>query len=475
MVNYLELPVGDHAPEVFRAVIEIPLDGTQKFEYDKQLHVFKLDRNLHSPVHYPGDYGFIPSTLSDDGDPLDVLVLVPNPSFPGCVQEVRPIGLLEMMDQGTLDEKVLAVGKNNPRFAQHLELYGHLSAHAEGDNALLLDLQGSGGQAGGDEGLARCGVCAGSRDARDEAVPGKQGEAGNRDQGTKPPQRVSKLASRQFSQCTAAGEQRDGKPVEQRAEQGNARRKKQRRDVGESGIRIAEFFSARGVERVGDEDGWAHREQTGNCQVAGPEGPLEMRLAQAQHNQRDEFEQQARSVENQVNGDEALEGEIECERPGKTARDEADPGYTAAVAPSQDARQHAILRHGDGQARIAHHERVEHANAADGAAGDNSCSQDGTADCVARDGPRTCRKALWREAGDGHGCEGKNVGDGSEDGGGDHGARDSCAEDFRRRARSWKRCPIPCSSTKRQGLRWRDRPVRLAHRQSGPSARRGAG
>ena len=89
----------------------------QKFEYDKQLHVFKLDRNLHSPVHYPGDYGFIPSSLSDDGDPLDVLVLVPSPSFPGCVQEVRPIGLLEMLDQGVLDEKVLAVGKNNPRYA----------------------------------------------------------------------------------------------------------------------------------------------------------------------------------------------------------------------------------------------------------------------------------------------------------------------------------------------------------------------
>jgi len=116
MVNYLELPIGDRSPEVFRAVVEIPKDNTNKFEYDKQLHVFKLDRNLHSPVHYPGDYGFIPSTLSDDGDPLDVLVLVPSPSFPGCVQEVRPIGLLEMLDQGILDEKVLAVGKNNPRY-----------------------------------------------------------------------------------------------------------------------------------------------------------------------------------------------------------------------------------------------------------------------------------------------------------------------------------------------------------------------
>src|ERR1700721_2303285 len=129
MVNYLELPGGDRAPEVFRAVIEIPKGGTQKFEYDKQLHVFKLDRNLHSPVHYPGDYGFILSTLSDDGDPLDVLVLVPSPSFPGRVQEVRPIGLLEMLDQGVLDEKVLAVGKNNPRYNNvwnYTDIYPHM-------------------------------------------------------------------------------------------------------------------------------------------------------------------------------------------------------------------------------------------------------------------------------------------------------------------------------------------------------------
>ena len=110
MINYLELPIGDRAPDIFRAVIEIPKDGTNKYEYDKELHVFKLDRNLYSPVHYPGDYGFIPSTLSDDGDPLDVLVMVDTPSFPGCVQEVRPIGVLEMIDQGQGDEKILCVG-----------------------------------------------------------------------------------------------------------------------------------------------------------------------------------------------------------------------------------------------------------------------------------------------------------------------------------------------------------------------------
>jgi len=76
MTNYLALPIGDGAPAEVNAVIEIPRGDTNKYEYDKQLHVFRLDRNLYSPVHYPGDYGFIPSTLSLDSDPLDVLVLV---------------------------------------------------------------------------------------------------------------------------------------------------------------------------------------------------------------------------------------------------------------------------------------------------------------------------------------------------------------------------------------------------------------
>jgi len=109
------------------------------------LHVFKLDRNLHSPVHYPGDYGFIPSTLSDDGDPLDVLVLVPGPSFAGCVQEVRPIGLLEMLDQGVLDEKVLAVGKNNPRYNNvwnYTDIYPHMLKEITHFFSIYKDLEG---------------------------------------------------------------------------------------------------------------------------------------------------------------------------------------------------------------------------------------------------------------------------------------------------------------------------------------------
>ena len=134
MTNYLELPVGDQSPEVINAVIEIPLEGINKYEYDKQFH-----------VHYPGDYGFVPSTLASDGDPLDVLVLVDAPSFSGCVQAVRPIGMLEMMDQGLADEKILCVGKNNPRYKDvwnYSEIYPHMLKEITHFFAIYKDLEG---------------------------------------------------------------------------------------------------------------------------------------------------------------------------------------------------------------------------------------------------------------------------------------------------------------------------------------------
>lgn len=118
MVDYLSLPIGPNSPDRVNAVIEIPQGSVQKYEYDKHLHVFRLDRTLYSPVHYPGDYGFIPSTLGQDGDPLDILILVDAPSFPGCVIEVRPIGMLCMVDQGKHDEKILAVVENDPVYRQ---------------------------------------------------------------------------------------------------------------------------------------------------------------------------------------------------------------------------------------------------------------------------------------------------------------------------------------------------------------------
>ena len=118
MPDYVKLPIGTHAPERVNVVIEIPKDSVNKYEYDKELHVFRLDRTLFSPVHYPGDYGFIPRTLGLDSDPLDVLVLVEAPSFPGCLMEVRPIGVLKMIDQGEGDEKILAVAESDPLYRE---------------------------------------------------------------------------------------------------------------------------------------------------------------------------------------------------------------------------------------------------------------------------------------------------------------------------------------------------------------------
>ena len=157
MTNYLTLPVGPKSPELVNAVIEIPLEGISKYEYDKELHVFRLDRNLFSPVHYPGDYGFIPSTLGDDGDPLDVLVLVDTPSFPGCVQEVRPIGVLEMIDQGQGDEKILCVGEGNPRYNdvnEYSDIYPHILKEITHFFSIYKDLEGKNVEVKGWKGAA---------------------------------------------------------------------------------------------------------------------------------------------------------------------------------------------------------------------------------------------------------------------------------------------------------------------------------
>jgi inorganic pyrophosphatase len=99
-------------------IIEIPAGSRNKYEYDHASHVIRLDRVLHSSVHYPTDYGFIPETLSKDGDPLDVLVVVLDPTFPGCHVPARPIGLLRMHDEKGEDEKVLAVPVGDPRFEE---------------------------------------------------------------------------------------------------------------------------------------------------------------------------------------------------------------------------------------------------------------------------------------------------------------------------------------------------------------------
>lgn len=114
-MDYLNLNIGSNIPEEFNVVVEIPKDSTHKYELDKELGVFVLDRPLHTSVHYPGDYGFIPQTLAEDGDPLDVLVKIDKPTFSGCVIRCRPIGILPMVDDGEADNKILAVPINDPR------------------------------------------------------------------------------------------------------------------------------------------------------------------------------------------------------------------------------------------------------------------------------------------------------------------------------------------------------------------------
>ena len=109
-----DIPAGANIPDVINAMIEIPKGSHNKYELDKELGVIKLDRVLYSSIHYPGDYGFIPQTYYEDGDPLDVLVMVSEPSFPGCLIEARPIGLFRMTDRGLPDEKILAVPANDP-------------------------------------------------------------------------------------------------------------------------------------------------------------------------------------------------------------------------------------------------------------------------------------------------------------------------------------------------------------------------
>ena len=128
MPNYLELPTGKDAPNVINAVIEIPKGSSNKYEYDKELNIFRLDRTLYSPVHYPGAYGFIPQTHSEDGDPLDVVVIIENPTFTGCLIEVRPLGVLVMRDEMGLDHKILGVPVNDPRMR---DVHGlqHLPSH----------------------------------------------------------------------------------------------------------------------------------------------------------------------------------------------------------------------------------------------------------------------------------------------------------------------------------------------------------
>jgi inorganic pyrophosphatase len=123
-----DLPSGPSVPEVVYAVIEIPKGSRNKYEYDKDMEGFALDRVLYSPFYYPVDYGLIPKTLYDDGDPMDIMVLMDQPTFSGCVIATRPIGIMRMIDSGDQDDKIIGVPVDDPR-CNDIKDIEHLSPH----------------------------------------------------------------------------------------------------------------------------------------------------------------------------------------------------------------------------------------------------------------------------------------------------------------------------------------------------------
>ncbi len=115
-------------------MIEIPKGSRNKYEYDHQRHAIKFDRMLFSAMHYPSDYGFITDTLAEDGDPLDALVLVWEPTFPGCIMDVRPVGLFKMRDEKGPDAKILCIPLGDP-------LWNHIKSLSDVPPHLLKEIE----------------------------------------------------------------------------------------------------------------------------------------------------------------------------------------------------------------------------------------------------------------------------------------------------------------------------------------------
>ncbi len=137
---------GSHSNEfpVLPVMIEVPKGSRNKYEYDKDRGKIRFDRLLFSPVHYPTDYGFIEGTLARDGDALDALVLVWEPTFPGCLIEARPVGLFRMADEKGPDEKVLCVPIHDPHWAEITrldEVHPHLLREIEHFFTIYKDLE----------------------------------------------------------------------------------------------------------------------------------------------------------------------------------------------------------------------------------------------------------------------------------------------------------------------------------------------
>ena len=108
------VPSGDHAPEIVTAVIEIPQGSRAKYEIDKESGLLRLDRIIYSSFYYPCNYGFIPQTYGGDHDPLDILVITSQPVQALCLMDAKVVGVMQMIDQGEADDKIIAVAANDP-------------------------------------------------------------------------------------------------------------------------------------------------------------------------------------------------------------------------------------------------------------------------------------------------------------------------------------------------------------------------
>jgi inorganic pyrophosphatase len=130
--------------ETIDVLIEIPKGSRNKYEYDFEYKKIRYDRMIYSSMHYPADYGFVPETLALDGDPLDVLVLVQEPTFPGCLMEVKPIGVFHMADEKGPDEKLICVPISDPIWNQLndlSEMNPHLKEEIEHFFQVYKDLE----------------------------------------------------------------------------------------------------------------------------------------------------------------------------------------------------------------------------------------------------------------------------------------------------------------------------------------------
>lgn len=123
-----DIETGPRPPEEVFVVVEIPKGSRNKYEYKRKWNAIHLDRVLLAPLRCPGEYGFIPQTRCNDKDLLEAIVVIDEPTYPSCIVDARPVGLLKMLDSGRADDKVLCVLINDPKYADYREL-GDVEAH----------------------------------------------------------------------------------------------------------------------------------------------------------------------------------------------------------------------------------------------------------------------------------------------------------------------------------------------------------